>query len=163
MEDRTLLSGNVVVIQTPANGLLVIQGDNGNNAFAITQTNNLGIPTLTVTGSSLANPLVPGNVTAINSVAGGSRSVALATVTGIQITDGNGTNFISLAGFSIPGNITIMVGTGVDTVSLNAVSANAGKISITGAGASKDNFWKSRVRPAPTRWISATISSPAPT
>src|SRR6516162_5656000 len=85
LEDRTLLSGNVVALQVANTGLLQIQGDNGNNAFAVTQTTNLGFPTLTVTGSSLTNPLVPGNVTAINSVAGGSQNFALSSVTGIRI------------------------------------------------------------------------------
>src|SRR5262245_42386608 len=41
--------------------------DNGNHAYQINLTNNLGIPTLSVRGSNSTNNLVPGNVTAINS------------------------------------------------------------------------------------------------
>src|SRR5262249_12962969 len=108
-------------------------------------TNNLGFPTLTVTGSTLTNPFVPGNVTAINSVVPGGQNFALSSVSGITITEGNGTNFIALSGFSIPGNITITVGTGVDTVLVNNVATNVGKISITGPGASKDTFSETNV------------------
>ena len=145
LEDRMLLSGNVTVLQNFPNGQLIIAGDNGNNALAIGQTNNLGVPTLTVVGSSITTPLVMGNVTAIDAVAGGVQNFALSSISSIVITEGNGTNFISLSGFSIPGNITINVGTGVDTILLNNISANVGAITITGAGASQDTVSETNV------------------
>jgi hypothetical protein len=148
LEDRTLLSGNVTVVQVLGTGQLLITGDNGNNAYSLNETTNLGMPTLTVAGSSAANPIVPGNVTAIDYIPGGVQNFPLASVSSIAISEGNGTNTIlfgNTAGFSIPGNISIGVGTGVDTVSLNDISANAGIISFTGAGASLDKVSETSV------------------
>jgi hypothetical protein len=137
LEDRLVLSGNVFAFQNVFTGQLVITGDNGNNAFCINETGAPGGAFLTVTGSPTppANgaPIPAGNVTAINFIAGGSFSVPLASVSEIDITEGNGTNFICLGnvtGFSLPGNIVIRVGTGVDTISLNNIATNAGVISI---------------------------------
>jgi hypothetical protein len=144
LEDRTLLSGNVVVLFNPLMGSqLIIQGDNGNNAFAIHLTTDLGVPTLSVTGSSFANPIAPGNVTAINSVPGGTFDAPLAGIGSIRITDGNGTNTIKIGNggpISIVGNISIAVGTGVDTVVFSNVTTSAGAITFTGSGGSSDNI-----------------------
>jgi hypothetical protein len=135
LEDRLVLSGNVLVSQTVFTGQVIIVGDNGNNAFSINQTNNLGTPTLTVVGSPTTPPIgPPGNFTAINSVIGGSFNVPLASVSEIDVMTGNGTNFVSfgnVAGFSLPGNIKITYGTDANTFTLNNISTNAGIISIS--------------------------------
>src|SRR5438552_9994229 len=75
LEDRLVLSGNVIVLpDLTGTGKLQIFGDNGNNAFCISETNNLGQPTLTILGNPTipAIPGVPpGNFTAINTLIGG--------------------------------------------------------------------------------------------
>lgn len=139
LEDRTLLSGNVSVFQAIATGQVIIFGDGGNHAYLIRQTNLFGGPALSITGSSFANPIVPGNVTAINNVPGGTVSFPLASVSSLQITEGNGTNCVQLNGFSLPGNISITVGTGVDKILISNVQASGGVISVTappGSGSS---------------------------
>jgi hypothetical protein len=149
LEDRTLLSGNVVALLNPfGNGQLTITGDNGNNAYAIHLATILGNPALAVTGSSFANPIAPGNVTAVNSVAGGTVFFPLASIGSIQITQGNGTNTILIGNggpISLTGNISIVVGSGVDTVAFSNVSTSAGVISFTGTGGSSDNISMSNV------------------
>ena len=148
LEDRTLLSGNVNVIFFPGNSQLIVSSQSGNNALQINQTNNLGVPTLTVTGSSFATPVAPGNVTAINSIPGGSFNFPLSSISQLQVTLGNGTNTLLIGnktGFSLPGNITITVGTDGNTILLNNISDNAGTISVTGLGGSTDNITETNV------------------
>jgi hypothetical protein len=159
LEDRVNLSGNVLAFQNAllGNGVLNVVGDNGNNCIAINQTNNLGFPTLTVTGSSTTTPIIMGNVTAVNSIAGGSFNVPLSSVTSIKVTLGTGTDCVlvgNLHGFSIPGNIIITLGAavnggkggfGVDTVSLTNISVNSGQIQIVGSGTTTETITETNV------------------
>src|SRR5439155_19071111 len=68
LEDRTVLSGNVLVARNIMSGQLIIAGDNGNNSYAINVTSLLGTPTLTVTGGLF--PLA--SASAINGIPGGT-------------------------------------------------------------------------------------------
>jgi hypothetical protein len=130
LEDRTVLSGNVLVSRNIMTGQLIIAGDNGNNSYSISLTSLLGTPTLAVTGN--LSPLA--SATAINGVPGGTFFTPLSAVSEIDLTQGNGTNTVTMNGFSLPGSIKITVGTGVNTFSLTNVSANAGTISFTTTG-----------------------------
>jgi hypothetical protein len=118
LEDRTLLSSNVLISESPS-GVLSITGDNGKNDYNINQTNNLGSPTLSVTGIR----------TAINGVPNGTYNAPLTgpnAVKEIDISEGNGSKTVNLgntAGFSIPGNIQIDTGSGSDHFSLKNIGA----------------------------------------
>jgi hypothetical protein len=137
LEDRTVLSGNVLVSRNIMSGQLLIAGDNGNNSYSINVTSLLGTPTLTVTGS-----LVPlASATAINGIPGGRFFTPLNGVNEIDITEGNGTNTVTMNGFSLPGSIKITAGTGVNTITLTNVSANSGVISFTTTGSVGSPFF----------------------
>jgi hypothetical protein len=117
LEDRTLLSGNVLVSETPA-GVVTIVGDNGNNVYNINQTNLLVAPTLSVIGVG----------TAINGVSNGTANFVLASVNAISITEGNGNNTVNLGntrGSRIPGNLQITTGSGSNQFTLNNLAAAA--------------------------------------
>jgi hypothetical protein len=130
LEDRTLLSGVVTALQDPATGLLTITGDQGNNHIKISQVS----PGVLRVSGDINIPPPPGrpDVTSVNGVT--YHDFVLATVTGIKVIMLDGTDRVTMTGFSIPGNISITAGSGVDTFSLNSVQANAGSISITGSG-----------------------------
>jgi hypothetical protein len=130
LEDRTLLSGNVVAKNSA--GVLTITGDNGDNMYRIDQTHNLGVPTLSVTGIA----------TAINGMKNGTANFPLSSVKEIDISEGNGRNTVSLgerAGFSIPGNLLINAGSNANKFSLEGITAGGiGFDGTKGAGTGAD-------------------------
>lgn len=137
LEDRTLLSGNVLAAlgPTPANptaqpGDLNIVGDIGNNAIHIFEYNSFGVNELRVAGDVSFVPFP--SVTSVNGV--GFTDFALSSVSRINITMLNGNDSVIIGengtppapipvggnpgfipGLIIPGNITINAGSGVDT------------------------------------------------
>jgi hypothetical protein len=135
LEDRTLLSGNVIALLNPVfASQLLIQGDNANNVYSLHLATFLNQPSLAVTGAL---------GTAINSIPGGTVYFPLGNISQINIIEGNGTNTINIGNggpISIPGSIIINVGSGADTVNFSNVSANAGIISFTANGGSTDNI-----------------------
>jgi hypothetical protein len=130
LEDRTLLSGVVTALQDPLTGVLRITGDAGNNHITISQ---IAPGVLRVAGDiNIAPPPSRPDVTSVNGVA--FADFTLASISAIDITMLNGTDRVTMTGFSILGNITITAGSGVDTFSLNSIQTNAGIISIIASG-----------------------------
>jgi hypothetical protein len=109
-----------------ATGLLSIRGNTGNNVFTIEQ-------------------VAPG-VIRITGNAGGGLSSAATTVNGLAFTDftsgavsginielRDGNENMKMTGVSIPGDVVITAGIGVDTFTLNTITARS--INIMAAGA----------------------------
>jgi hypothetical protein len=130
LEDRTLLSGNVLALQDPVTGVLTITGDTANNHITLSQPS----PGVLRVAGDINIPPPPGrpDVTSVDSVS--YHDFVLATVTAINVEMLDGTDRVTMMGFSIPGNITITAGSGVDTFSLSSIQTNAGIISITATG-----------------------------
>jgi hypothetical protein len=129
LEDRTTPSGLVTAIQDPFTGAVFISGDNFNNQFMLNRT-------ASVLGDVLSVAPIPFSHTAVNGLTSGNpANFLLSSVSNIFISDGNGSNTIllgNLNGFSIPGNIQIDVGHGVDFVALKNITTNSGGITFNG-------------------------------
>ena len=146
LEERRLLSGNVIATLAPATGILTITGDTGNNSITISSpsgtTNDLRVAGntsgLPVAGVVVKPPVVPTlpESTNVNGVA--YTDFALSSVKSIVVTMQNGNDTVNLGtastGFAVPGNVSMAFGAGNDAVNSMALTANALTISATGAG-----------------------------
>lgn len=127
LEDRTLLSGNVLATLNPNSGVLTITGDAGNNSITISQT----APGVLEVGG-VYKPGSPPDITKVN-----GRNVVdfnLSAITSLNINMGSGNDTVVMggagtAGFSVPGSISIMDANGNDSTSLTGISASS--LSIT--------------------------------
>jgi len=147
LEDRTLLSGNVIASLNEINGLLTITGDIGNNAIHLSGYTNAGINYLRVQGDMVITPPAPPDFTTINGVSftdfvyTSISSININMNTGIagvnagadKISIGTAGSFATpgtpLVGFQIPNNLTINLGTGQGL----APPSGAQSVSILGA------------------------------
>jgi hypothetical protein len=103
LEDRTVLSGNVVAVQDPFSGLLNITGDGHDNGIAITQEPN-------------GMALVAGELgTTIN----GEATALFSSLSGISILFLDGNDRVDLLGVNLPGAISITAGLGNNTITLD--------------------------------------------
>jgi len=129
LESRTVLAGNVTASVT--NGLLVVNGDNGDNQIAITQNANGGIriSALNLNGTTTINgqagPIVLGNVTQ-----------------GARISLGNGDDLLQLSGaansaLTFGGTTSIDLGNGDDQLQFS--NFNAATLLLQG-GSGDDQF-----------------------
>jgi hypothetical protein len=144
LEERTLLSGNVVASLNPMTGVLTIQGDIGNNAihiFAPVPSPIPGVPLLSVAGDQVLNftlPPKPPDFTSVNSVAVSNATLSSATSLNVNMLGGNDSIKIGTtpsgtpAGFTLPQNIVITAQGGNDTFAVENVGNN--KIVITNPG-----------------------------
>src|SRR5207237_5359032 len=114
---------------------------NGDNAIAIIQSS----PGVLRVAGDVHIPPFPGrpDVTSVDGV--GHHDFVLGSISAINVQMFNGTDKVTMTGFSLPGNITINSGTGVDTFVLNSIQTNAGIITITASGASADTISLSSV------------------
>ncbi|HLJ96242.1 MAG TPA: PKD domain-containing protein, partial [Gemmataceae bacterium] len=134
LEDRMVLSGVVYAGEDPTTGMINIIGDGGNNAITIQP---VALNVLRISGDvTLPTPTSPPSVTSVDGVT--FRDYFLNTVSGFNIQMLNGNNRVTMAGLSIPGNITINAGAGHDTFSFDSIQTNAGNISVTAAGLGSD-------------------------
>jgi hypothetical protein len=133
LEDRTLLSGNVLAYwDANIPGQLDIKGDNGNNSIAIYQT---APGVLHVAGIVNLGP--PPDATTVNGVP--SQDFALSSITSINVALQGGKDTVNVGGagsaaFKIPGNLTIMAGGGTDTFTTTGIKSNTVYIRATGPG-----------------------------
>jgi hypothetical protein len=138
LEDRTLLTGNVIAgeISLLFGNHLIIQNDGANNNISINLVLDNGVPNIRVQGAPF-NAMNPFAATGVNGTTGGYIDTPLSSVNTIDINNpavfGPGGGVVNgnvniqignVAGFSIPGNINVFLGTGKDTLSLNKVGAN---------------------------------------
>jgi hypothetical protein len=140
LEDRTLLSGNVLATLNPTTGALTITGDIGNNAIHIWVPNPSpipGVPLLRVSGDTILAftlPPTPPDFTSVNAVS--YTDFTLSSVTSISVTMLAGKDSVKIgttpagapAGFDIPNNISITAAGGSDTF-------NVENVGNTGVGA----------------------------
>lgn len=131
LEDRTLLSGNVIATLDATTGILSISGDAGNNSITISQQPG---NVLQVAGTPVKGP--PPDVTTVNGVKYTNFASTSVTAINIKMLDGNDT--VVMNGASIPGNLTITAGKGKDTFSTTGISANTITIQNT-AGPGSDS------------------------
>jgi hypothetical protein len=110
--------GNVIVTFNPSTGFLNIIGYNDNDALTISQ-------------GSAGMIQVAGNGTLLNQ---STNPVSYAAVTAIQITLLNGNDSLAINNLSIPGNLSIYVGSGSDNVSLESITAGFIRLSVAGPG-----------------------------
>jgi hypothetical protein len=140
LEDRLLLSGNVLATLDPTTHVLNIVGDIGNNAIHLSQVAPAGVPMLRVSGD-LFLPGPPPNAPDVTTVdAVGFMDFDLSSITSIHITmlDGNDSVVMGTgptSGFAVPGNITITAGAGADNFAFNNITANIISVTANGPGA----------------------------
>jgi hypothetical protein len=112
LEERTLLTGNVLASLNATTGLLTITGDSGNNQFALAPaSDNTGA--LRITGTA----------TTINGAT--TADFTLAQVKAITMVLAGGLDNVTLTGFSIPGQVTITYGNPQDVFATSNFSAAA--------------------------------------
>jgi hypothetical protein len=132
LEDRTLLSGNVLATLNPTTGVLTIQGDIGNNHIHIFSnlTSIPGVPLLRVQGDLVTTftlPPTPPDFTSVNAVSFTDFTLSSVTSINIAMLGGNcsvkiGTDITgAVHGFDIPKDITITAAGGNDTFNVENV------------------------------------------
>src|SRR5262245_58843574 len=108
LEDRTVPSGPSGVVTAmlgPTNGIIMIQGDGGNNALKISAS-PLGANLLRVAGVGF---------TSVNGVS--FTDFTLSSITNITVNFLNGNENLTVQGVSIPGNLQVTAGNGGNTFS----------------------------------------------
>jgi hypothetical protein len=142
LEDRTLLTGNVLATLNVNTGVLTINGDIGNNSITIANSPIAG--DLRVTGNiNVPPPPALPDATTVNSVPFWDYTLSSITQINITMLNGNDTVIINggAAGLDIPNNINITAGTGADTFTLNGGTGGivANNINITSGNTTAGN------------------------
>jgi hypothetical protein len=122
LEDRLVPTGNgiVIVTLTPSAGLLNVIGFNDDIDLTIQQ-------------SSTGVLEVAGNGTLVNQ-SSEPADFPLSSINEIDVTLLNGNDTVAMQNFSIPGNISVYLGSGSDQLLLSSVAANLINLSATGPG-----------------------------
>src|SRR5437867_1963332 len=121
LEERTLLDGVIIASLDAETGLLQITGDNSDNQLTIA-------PAPTPEQIRISGAI--GSSTAINGAA--YDDFALADITGIRITLQNGQNNITITGFSVPGDLSILYGNSADSFAVQGFAAHNINILFSG-------------------------------
>jgi large repetitive protein len=143
LEERTLLTGNVVAHVVAGN--LFISGDNKNNEIALQSTTGGALQLSSLDGTTTINggsgPFTTSSVTGGVVITFGSGNDVLqvggsSTVTslphGLLIILGNGSDQVQIENTSIGGSVTILGGNGGDTIAVGSPSTTS-DVSIGGS------------------------------
>src|SRR5579863_10413541 len=143
LENRTLLTGNVVA-SVVAGGNLLILGDSKANQIGIETTSGGALQITSLDGTTRINgstsPFTPSGVTGsvfvflgagndVLQVGGGSPATTIPH--DLLIGLGNGNDSVSVATTSIGGNLDIFGGRGGDTISVGS-AASSSAVSVSG-------------------------------
>ncbi len=134
LEDRVVPAGPngvVTAVLNPTNGVLTLQGNGGNNTVRITPS-PLSPNLIRVQGQAF---------TSINAVT--FTDFTLSSITSLQVTFLGGQDSLTVQGFSIPGNLRVTPGNGVNTLTVSNFNSNT--ITLTG-GNDGDTATVSQVR-----------------
>jgi hypothetical protein len=114
-------TANVTVTLDPTTGILSITGDSGNDAITVRQ-NSPGVLQIS------------GNNTLINR-SSSPATYALSSINEIDVAMLNGNDTMSMSDFSLPGTLSIVAGSGTDTITLDTITANLLSLSTAGPAA----------------------------
>jgi hypothetical protein len=136
IEDRTLLTGNVIAHVVAGN--LVVVGDNKANEIGLQSTSGGKLELVSLDGTTTINgsssPFTTSAVTGGVSIALGSgndvvdvgdTSLATSLPHGLLIILGNGADQVQIENTSIGGSIVILGGNGGDTIAIGSPSTSA--------------------------------------
>jgi hypothetical protein len=121
VQGNSTSTANVTIMLNPATGLLSIMGDGGNDAFTVMQSS-------------------PGllQIAGINTLINQSSSPAtymLSSISAIAVSLFNGNESVSMKDIPIAGTLSIVAGSGSDSLTLDTITANVLNLSAAGPGA----------------------------
>jgi hypothetical protein len=119
---QTIKPNGVAAASNTDTGLLSISGDTGNNVITIKQ---IAPGVIRVSGDAVAPPAVP---TKVN----GTTSADFSSINAISLQFLGGNDRVTVTGFSLSGDLSLIAGSGSDTFTLDTLTAN--RITLTATG-----------------------------